>query len=563
MNTSHKIITIVAFLCFSIKGFTQDIIRNLEDSIQSNIYNKPQKAIELLHEYVKLNEKDNNLEKLILANSALAAAYEVMNELDSTLYYHYKNLSIVKKPIDIIQTKHSIARILDEESRYKESLRLYYQVLELTEENNEKDIASRVKISIESLKNKISKSNDAILLIKKDYERLLNKVDDDDDDSNIRFTRKILIEAYIKNKNFDKALVLIDVGLEDAKDSNDCEFLYYMYFLRSKIRILNNQLKLANTDCEKALECSTKLKNNDFINEIKFRNAEIAYLNKNFKKALDNLIFINNSKVPKSTLQLTKYYKLTADVYKKLKDNERSAEYYILCLKEKEKLSENKLATLETLYNLDLSQEILEKEKYKKIRGVWTGVSIALLLLIIILLAIHKTKSKNNQKRFNDLMQKINAYEEQKTNENKLKQLKINSKTTTEGYNKSDDTTYVIGDKKVQEILRKIQNLENKMFFLRHDCTLHNMAKKLKTNTTYLSKIINTHLGKSFNTYITELRINHAILELKNNKRLRTYSVKGVAEEMGYKNADIFSRYFKEATGLTPAVFIKKIREIQ
>lgn len=109
----------------------------------------------------------------------------------------------------------------------------------------------------------------------------------------------------------------------------------------------------------------------------------------------------------------------------------------------------------------------------------------------------------------------------------------------------------------------KIQKLEDKQYYLRQDCTMHNMAKKLKTNTSYLSKIVNTHLEKSFSTYINELRINHAILELKNNKRLRSYSVKGIAEEMGYKNADAFSRYFKAATGISPTVYIKKIQEIK
>jgi len=88
------------------------------------------------------------------------------------------------------------------------------------------------------------------------------------------------------------------------------------------------------------------------------------------------------------------------------------------------------------------------------------------------------------------------------------------------------------------------------------------MAKKLKTNTSYLSKIINNHLDKSFSIYINELRINYAILELKNNKRLRQYSVKAIAEDMGYKNADAFSRYFRAATGISPSVYIKKIDKI-
>jgi YesN/AraC family two-component response regulator len=112
---------------------------------------------------------------------------------------------------------------------------------------------------------------------------------------------------------------------------------------------------------------------------------------------------------------------------------------------------------------------------------------------------------------------------------------------------------------KIQEILSKIEYLEEKKYYLKQECTMHNMAKRLKTNTSYLSSIINNHLNKTFSNYINELRINYAILELKNNKRLRSYSVKAISEEIGYKSADSFSKYFKEATGLTPSVYIKKI----
>ena len=149
-----------------------------------------------------------------------------------------------------------------------------------------------------------------------------------------------------------------------------------------------------------------------------------------------------------------------------------------------------------------------------------------------------------------------------------LEQNKLNKvNTTLETINvkesiveESKNQQYKLDSDKVQALLDKLQKLESTNYFLRKDCSLHNTAKKLKTNTSYLSKVINTHLEKSFSTYINELRINYAIVELKNNKRLRAYSIKAIAEEIGYKNSDAFGRYFKAETGLTPSVYIKKIQ---
>ena len=122
--------------------------------------------------------------------------------------------------------------------------------------------------------------------------------------------------------------------------------------------------------------------------------------------------------------------------------------------------------------------------------------------------------------------------------------------------------SYIIKNEKVNEILEKLVALEEKKYFLKQECTLHNVAKKLKTNTSYLSKIVNNELGKNFNTYINELRINYIIIELKNNSKLRSYSVNAIAIEIGYKRPDAFTRSFKEVTGLTPATYIKKVNKL-
>ncbi|WP_414674310.1 helix-turn-helix domain-containing protein [Maribacter sp.] len=42
---------------------------------------------------------------------------------------------------------------------------------------------------------------------------------------------------------------------------------------------------------------------------------------------------------------------------------------------------------------------------------------------------------------------------------------------------------------------------------------------------------------------------------------MRSYSVKAIAEEIGYKSADSSSKYFKKNTGLSPSSYIKKFNK--
>jgi len=185
-------------------------------------------------------------------------------------------------------------------------------------------------------------------------------------------------------------------------------------------------------------------------------------------------------------------------------------------------------------------------------------IAIGFLTLLLILIAIifgfcycrYCKNEKENKEKFRNLFDRINDFEQRK------QKLGNNQKK-----NSSHTTTFAINEKRINDILIQLAKLEHNKYYLHQECTLHNVAKKLKTNTTYLSRIINKELGKSFSDYINELRINYVLLELKCNKRLRAYSISAIADEIGYKSPDSFTKYFKEATGFSPAVYIRKIEK--
>lgn len=148
----------------------------------------------------------------------------------------------------------------------------------------------------------------------------------------------------------------------------------------------------------------------------------------------------------------------------------------------------------------------------------------------------------------------------QKRNKEKLNRLvaEINSQRQVV---KREKVALNIHDEEIKRIIQRLDKLEEKQYYLRIDCTAINLAKKLKTNTTYLSKIINVHYQKNFTTYINDLRIDYVLERLQNDSQLRKYSIQGIANEIGFKSKESFNAAFKKRTGVLPSALIKELKK--
>jgi len=115
---------------------------------------------------------------------------------------------------------------------------------------------------------------------------------------------------------------------------------------------------------------------------------------------------------------------------------------------------------------------------------------------------------------------------------------------------------------KAKDILMRLEEMEQEEYFLSTEFGLNELAKKLKTNSNYLSKVIKIHRQKKFIDYTNELRINYALKRLKSDARFRSYSILHIAKEVGYKSQDSFSRHFKKMTGIYPSYYISSINKL-
>lgn len=84
--------------------------------------------------------------------------------------------------------------------------------------------------------------------------------------------------------------------------------------------------------------------------------------------------------------------------------------------------------------------------------------------------------------------------------------------------------------------------------------SLEDVCRKLNTNRSYLSQIINDHYKQNFNSYINDQRIKEA-RRLFSSDNFDHISVEGVGSMVGFSNKVTFHTNFKNFTGVTPAFF--------
>ena len=184
-----------------------------------------------------------------------------------------------------------------------------------------------------------------------------------------------------------------------------------------------------------------------------------------------------------------------------------------------------------------ISSLIKKQEAFEVKYFILIGIMLFLVLLFGILCV-----NKRGDKRLN----KIVAL------------LEKNQKSTEDTNEAAKDNSLDIDPVIVHTILENLKAFEKERGFLHPKITLYEFAKKLQTNTKYLSKVINTYKLKSFRNYINDLRIQYSIERLKKHTNYRNYTVQAMAKEAGFSNRESFSKAFQRKTGATVSDFLKQ-----
>lgn len=279
-----------------------------------------------------------------------------------------------------------------------------------------------------------------------------------------------------------------------------------------------------------------------------------------FFKKVDSVSMVDN-RTDESFLK-SNYYQ--AKIYNIKKEPELAFKHSKIYLDNYEK-SEAKLnnEALEVNYKLgtgDLSNEMVTiQKKYENDVLLNKALKIFYVLLVIgiVFLLIKNIRDKNKaHKKMNALIEEFKANLEKK--ENPQPEIAVIDQEE-DVLLKKENVNLSIDEAKENKIVEKLLALENKLEYLNADFTLSYVAKKIKTNTTYLSYVVNKRFGKSFGEYSNELKINYVINEMITNHMYRKYSTQAIAESVGFKNAVSFAKSFRKRTGVSPAQFANNI----
>lgn len=119
---------------------------------------------------------------------------------------------------------------------------------------------------------------------------------------------------------------------------------------------------------------------------------------------------------------------------------------------------------------------------------------------------------------------------------------------------------FVIPEKTENLILSKLDVFEKSKEVTNPHLSLAVLAKRLDTNSKYLSEIINKHKQKNFSNYLNELRVRYIVDKLENNPEYLQYKTSYLAEEAGFASRTTFTTIFKNVTGTSPSQFIDQLK---
>lgn len=442
--------------------------------------------------------------------------------------------------------------VLSKSGVYTEGLDYYLKAQYYALKQNNIPQQMIVKQSIGVVKNKWGAYEEALII----YKEHLNYIRQQEN-YKIKYQKKYfnaiynLSLSYINNKKLDSATIYIKEGIKEsllAKDS-----LRYYRFLR-----VEGERLYKKKEYHKALDSLNKA-----IPHIKNASLAIGHIYegkiynelKNYKKVIFHLKKVDSIFQETNYLysELPDAYHLLAQYYKNI-DNKKEQLIYLEKFLYVDSLVKNNMIHFNKTINDKYDIPLLISEKEKIIRELenkeTTSSKLILILfgiglLFLFLTLLYFLKQRTYKKRLEILLS-------QKPDSNK-----DNDTTKTEKRNDLSELDKNI----VDDVLKKIKEFEKHHRFLERNLSLHTLAKKFNTNSTYLSKIINTYKNKNFSNYINDLRINYVVTRLKKDKKFRLYSVKAIAYDIGFSNTQSFTNAFYKKTGIYPSYFIKQLKK--
>jgi AraC-like DNA-binding protein len=363
------------------------------------------------------------------------------------------------------------------------------------------------------------------------------------------------VHCYKQLNKIDSATIFLDKGITEldkynwvGKDSHRA------FFDEAKI-----ELEFTNGNFELTISLAAEYLNKYGNNLTLDETFNILYLNgmsnlrngdskkaiQDFKKA-DSIFNVGNIIVRPHYRgifeELRRYYKYNSNLHEEIRTLDKLIQIDSISKQYYQYFEPNMIRNFETPKLLHEKEILISSLEYRNRKSKTMNWGFIILLIISLFLLAHYIQRQRLYKsRFDKLMIK---------NEKSKNSI-------------SNQYAHELSPEVINTIINKIEEFETNKGFINHEITLQSLAKLFETNANYLSRVINARIGKNFSQYINDLRIEYAMEGMLSDKKLRKYTIKAIAEECGYRNAESFSKAFYKRNGIYPSYYIKKLNKTE
>lgn len=234
---------------------------------------------------------------------------------------------------------------------------------------------------------------------------------------------------------------------------------------------------------------------------------------------------------------LARYYRLTGD-------DERYRRYTDRYLRESEEHAAKHKKYADNML-VRIQQKVVKMAASNKMLSLTTSM---LVVFAGLGMGVYIRRQQKNRRRYRELISKLRSE----------RQVAL---TSSRAVSESPADRDPMPEATKQELLKKLERFELSQQFTDRNISIAVLAGKMKTNTKYLSYIINRYRNKDFNSYINELRINYIIAKMEKDSRYLNYKISYLAEECGFATHSQFTTVFRNITGLSPSTFMTYLRK--
>lgn len=493
----------------SISQTIKEKLDSLERVMSQLDNNRPDEIIDLGNEILRQTQSDEQKSRVL---GILAIAYFEKNDLNKSTELLFEAKKIAEKT----GNHELIAKIYGS---------IAHQYIHLKLNDKAKFYLNKAIAQIE----KLPEGNNKYQLQGLSYIEL----------GNVEFDNKNYIDA---NRHYKRSLTHFHQMIEPGKKVT-------YHYRRSLYNIGNSYSYINQPDsAEYYLNKAFQVKDYRHQNLIFFiyNSLSKVYSQKGFyQRAIDSLEVVLNKKDFDDARLKSEIYLNLSQNYKKTGNNEKYIFYNEKYINLRDSLQYKELDAINSAINAeqkDYVHALSESDKDRRYMIIGGAFFLAILVCLIIYLIYRR---KKEHILFEKIISNLNEKIEQSS-----------AVTEVEKITKSESPA--IPNQVEEEILAKLSRFEESTKFTNPKLTIATLAVQLKTNTSYLSEVINNYKGKNFNAYINELRIKYICEKIYKHPEYLNYKISYLAEESGFTSHSSFATVFKSVTGISPSAFLRE-----